>query len=67
MRFSTSSLSTVTAAVVGAGPAGVAAVGQLLDNGVAKPVSWIDPAFTGGRLQRYREVPRSACASTYHF
>ncbi|KAI9164659.1 hypothetical protein H9P43_008518 [Blastocladiella emersonii ATCC 22665] len=44
------------AAVIGAGPAGVAVVGRLLDLGVG-PIAWIDPAFAGGRLQQYPEVP----------
>lgn len=36
-------------AVVGAGPAGIAAIGQLLDHGVpAKDIVWIDPTFTVG-------------------
>lgn len=38
-------------AVVGAGPAGIAAVGKLLDNGVAKKdIVWIDPYFKVGDL-----------------
>lgn len=36
-------------AVIGAGPAGIAAVGKLLDAGVApKRLAWIDPAFAVG-------------------
>lgn len=36
-------------AVVGAGPAGISAVGTLLDEEIrAKDVAWIDPAFGGG-------------------
>jgi cation diffusion facilitator CzcD-associated flavoprotein CzcO len=36
-------------AVVGAGPAGIAAVGQLLDHGIpAKDIAWVDPTFTVG-------------------
>ncbi|WED43466.1 FAD-dependent oxidoreductase [Legionella cardiaca] len=38
-------------AIVGAGPAGIAAVGKLLDYGVAPhDILWIDPAFTVGDL-----------------
>lgn len=45
------------AIVVGAGPAGLAVVGRLLDEGV-KPIAWVDEKFEGGRLSaRYREVP----------
>lgn len=38
-------------AVIGAGPAGIAAVGKLLDHGI-KPadILWIDPSFTVGDL-----------------
>ncbi|MDF1828395.1 MAG: FAD-dependent oxidoreductase [Legionellaceae bacterium] len=36
-------------AVVGAGPAGIAAIGKLLDQGIhPKKIAWIDPAFTVG-------------------
>ena len=45
------------AIVVGAGPAGLAAVGTLLEQQVT-PLLWVDPAFNGGRLHRYGEVPR---------
>ncbi|CAG8960967.1 hypothetical protein HYFRA_00002505 [Hymenoscyphus fraxineus] len=45
------------AVVVGGGPAGLAAVANLLDQG-KKPILWTDPFFQGGRLnKRYREVP----------
>lgn len=38
-------------AVVGAGPAGIAAVGKLLDHGVSSDkIVWIDPKFTVGDL-----------------
>lgn len=46
------------AIVVGAGPAGLATVGTLLDEDV-KPILWVDEKFQGGRLNaQYREVPR---------
>ncbi|KAL5337816.1 pyridine nucleotide-disulfide oxidoreductase-domain-containing protein [Aspergillus crustosus] len=45
------------AIVVGAGPAGLAVVGNLLEKQVGKIV-WVDPYFQGGRVNRkYREVP----------
>ncbi|MCB0406668.1 MAG: NAD(P)-binding domain-containing protein [Bdellovibrionales bacterium] len=45
-------------AVVGAGPAGIAAVGKLIDRGV-KPenIAWVDPTFKVGDLgNKWREV-----------
>ncbi len=40
--------------VVGAGPAGIAALGELLDSGVdAKRIAWIDPHFQVGDFGRY--------------
>lgn len=40
-------------AIVGAGPAGIAAVGKLLDYGIdPKQILWIDPHFTVGDLGR---------------
>lgn len=46
------------AIVVGAGPAGLAVVGNLLEQKKA-PILWIDDAFRGGRLNEfYRKVPR---------
>jgi alpha-1,3/alpha-1,6-mannosyltransferase len=45
--------------VVGAGPAGLAAVGNLLEQ-KKEPILWVDDQFRGGRLDKYyREVPRS--------
>lgn len=46
------------AVVVGAGPAGIAVVGNLLEQGKS-PIFWVDDLFHGGRLNKfYREVPR---------
>lgn len=43
--------------VIGAGPAGIAAVGKLLDHGVQK-IGWIDPDFRVGDLgQKWACVP----------
>lgn len=48
---------TYEAVVVGAGPAGITAVGNLLENRIDK-ILWVDDAFNGGRVnQYYREVP----------
>ncbi|KAF2769037.1 hypothetical protein EJ03DRAFT_363351 [Teratosphaeria nubilosa] len=45
------------AVVVGAGPAGVTVVGNLLERKV-EPILWVDDGFDGGRVNRkYREVP----------
>lgn len=46
-------------AVIGAGPAGIAAVGRLLDSGVADhDIAWIDPEFGVGDLGgKWRSVP----------
>ncbi|WAC93162.1 FAD-dependent oxidoreductase [Mycobacterium sp. Aquia_213] len=54
-------------AVVGAGPAGIAAVGRLLDHGVAaEKIAWIDPAFAAGDLgQKWRAVSSNTIAETF--
>jgi len=45
------------AVVVGAGPAGIAVVGNLLEQ-KKSPILWVDHQFSGGRLNKYyREVP----------
>ena len=44
-------------AVIGAGPAGLATVGRLLDANVQSLV-WIDREFGAGRLSLYEAVPR---------
>ncbi|KAI9054559.1 hypothetical protein LZ554_001714 [Drepanopeziza brunnea f. sp. 'monogermtubi'] len=45
------------AVVVGAGPAGIAVVGNLLEQNKA-PILWVDHELQGGRLNKYyREVP----------
>lgn len=45
-------------AVVGAGPAGIAALGKLLDRGIPpESIAWVDPAFKVGDLgEKWREV-----------
>ncbi|HLR98063.1 MAG TPA: FAD/NAD(P)-binding protein, partial [Mycolicibacillus parakoreensis] len=54
-------------AVVGAGPAGIAAVGRLLDHGVAaSAIVWIDPQFTVGDFgAKWRAVPSNTTVA--HF
>src|ERR1700761_8529360 len=48
--------------VIGAGPAGIAAVGKLLDRGIAdKDIAWIDPAFAAGDIGAKW---RSVCSNT---
>jgi cation diffusion facilitator CzcD-associated flavoprotein CzcO len=53
--------------VIGAGPAGIAAIGRLLDHGVAAgSIAWIDPAFAAGDLgQRWRSVPSNTHVGTF--
>lgn len=54
-------------AVIGAGPAGIAAVGRLLDQGIAaEKIAWIDPAFAAGDLgQKWRAVSSNTIAETF--
>jgi cation diffusion facilitator CzcD-associated flavoprotein CzcO len=54
-------------AVIGAGPAGIAAVGRLLDHGIApEKIAWIDPAFAAGDLgQKWRSVSSNTIAGTF--
>lgn len=50
--------SSYEAVVVGSGPAGVAVVGNLLEQ-KKTPILWVDDELSGGRLNKYyREVPR---------
>ncbi|MGA8329264.1 MAG: FAD/NAD(P)-binding protein [Mycobacterium sp.] len=53
--------------VVGAGPAGIAAVGKLLDHGIEPArIAWIDPAFAGGDLGRkWRTVSSNTVVGTF--
>ncbi|KAK0718948.1 pyridine nucleotide-disulfide oxidoreductase-domain-containing protein [Apiosordaria backusii] len=56
-----------TAVVVGAGPAGIAVVGNLLEQikGDGKIV-WVDEQFQGGRINRcYREVPGNTAVKLF--
>lgn len=51
---------SLEAVVVGGGPAGLAAVGNLLHHlpNASRQQLWVDPSFGGGRVAaKYREVP----------
>lgn len=49
---------TFNAAVIGAGPAGIASIGVLLDKlGADARILWFDPEFAAGRLSLYPQVP----------
>ncbi|KAJ5563663.1 FAD-dependent pyridine nucleotide-disulfide oxidoreductase [Penicillium sp. DV-2018c] len=53
------------AVVVGAGPAGVAVMGNLLERQLGT-IAWIDPSFEGGRVHaKYREVPSNTKVSLF--
>lgn len=53
--------------VIGAGPAGIAAVGRLLDQGISPDkIAWIDPAFAAGDLgQKWRAVSSNTVVGTF--
>jgi cation diffusion facilitator CzcD-associated flavoprotein CzcO len=53
--------------VIGAGPAGIAAVGRLLDQGIPPDkIAWIDPAFAAGDLGgKWRSVSSNTVAGTF--
>jgi cation diffusion facilitator CzcD-associated flavoprotein CzcO len=53
--------------VIGAGPAGIAAVGRLLDHGITpEKIAWIDPAFGVGDLgQKWRPVSSNTIVGTF--
>lgn len=54
-----SSTPRCAAVVVGAGPAGLAVIGNLLEKQIGGKIAWIDPCFQAGRInKKYREVPR---------
>jgi len=44
------------AAVIGAGPSGLAIMGRLLSANIS-PILWIDPAFEAGKMIDYQKVP----------
>jgi cation diffusion facilitator CzcD-associated flavoprotein CzcO len=53
--------------VIGAGAAGIAAVGRLLDHGIAPDkIAWVDPDFTAGDLgAKWRAVPSNTTVSLF--
>ena len=53
--------------VIGAGPAGIAAVARLLDNGIApEKIAWVDPNFTAGDLgNKWRAVSSNTVVSLF--
>jgi len=57
----------VGAVVVGAGPAGIATVGTLLETlpRYAGRIVWIDPKFDAGKIARYSEVPSNTKAGLF--
>ena len=53
------------AVVVGAGPAGITCVGNLLERNLAH-ILWVDDGFDGGRINKmYREVPSNTKAKLF--
>ncbi|GES56986.1 pyridine nucleotide-disulfide oxidoreductase-domain-containing protein [Aspergillus terreus] len=54
------------AVVVGAGPAGLAVMGNLLEKQLGGKIAWVDPYFQAGRVHRkYREVPSNTKVSFF--
>jgi cation diffusion facilitator CzcD-associated flavoprotein CzcO len=53
--------------IIGAGPAGIAAVGRLLDHGIApEEIAWVDPAFAAGDLgAKWRSVSSNTQAGLF--
>ncbi len=54
--------------VIGAGPAGIAALGKLLDSGIpSAKIGWMDPHFTVGDLGRkWGQVPSNTQVALFH-
>ncbi|KAK3363003.1 pyridine nucleotide-disulfide oxidoreductase-domain-containing protein, partial [Lasiosphaeria hispida] len=57
----------VAAIVVGAGPAGIGAVGNLMEHlpKDAGKIAWIDREFRGGRLWEYSDVPSNTAVRLF--
>ncbi len=60
-------MATYAWTVIGAGPAGIAAVGKLLDQGIPPDkIAWVDPAFAAGDLGgKWRSVSSNTIAGTF--
>lgn len=60
-------MATYAWTVIGAGPAGIAAVGRLLDQGIPPDkLAWVDPAFAAGDLGgKWRSVSSNTIAGTF--
>jgi hypothetical protein len=54
-------------AIIGAGPAGIAAVGKLMDQGIpAQKIGWVDPHFRVGDLgYKWNQVPSNTSVSLF--
>lgn len=54
-------------AIIGAGPAGIAAVGKLLDHGVTPgKIAWLDPHYAAGDLgAKWRAVPSNTVVELF--
>lgn len=61
-------MTTYQWAVIGAGPAGIAAVGKLIDHGVTpKDIAWIDPHFKVGDFGAlWTRVPSNTKVDLFH-
>jgi cation diffusion facilitator CzcD-associated flavoprotein CzcO len=53
--------------IIGAGPAGIAAVGRLLDHGITpEAIAWVDPAFAAGDIgAKWRSVSSNTQAGLF--
>jgi thioredoxin reductase len=64
--FSIGAYEEIQWTVVGAGPAGIAVVGLLLDAGVqGQQIIWVDPEFNVGGLGKHPTVPGNAKTAVY--
>ncbi|ETS82988.1 hypothetical protein PFICI_04864 [Pestalotiopsis fici W106-1] len=55
-----------SAVVIGGGAAGIAALGNLLEDGKTDPIAWVDTEFRGGKVAcAYDEVPSNTRVSFF--